>query len=92
MHEEKGVKFELSAGVREFVGEDGKVHKLYTQLGCCTLCGTQIKSVTLPSGKVLEADICVVGVGVVPATDFLKGSGVPMSERGEVIVNEVIML
>lgn len=43
----------------------------------------------LPSGKVLEADVCVVGVGVVPATSFLKGSRVPMSERGEVIVNEV---
>jgi len=26
MHEEKGVRFELSAGVREFIGEDGKVH------------------------------------------------------------------
>lgn len=33
--------------------------------------------------------MCVVGVGVVPATAFLKGSRVPMSERGEVIVNEV---
>ena len=37
----------------------------------------------------MDADICVVGVGVVPATSFLKGSRVPMSERGEVIVNEV---
>ena len=43
----------------------------------------------LPSGKVLDADVCVVGVGVVPATSFLKGSRVPMSERGEIIVNEV---
>jgi len=41
---------------------------------------------------VLEADICVVGVGVLPATDFIKGSGVPMSDRGEIIVNEVIIL
>jgi len=56
------------------------------------LCCTQIKSILLPSGKVLEADLCVVGVGVVPATAFLKGSGVPMSERGEVIVNEVIFV
>lgn len=46
----------------------------------------------LPSGKILEADVCVVGVGVVPATAFLKGSRVPMSERGEVIVNEVKMI
>jgi len=91
MHEEKGVRFELSAGVRQFVGEDGKVHKLFIT---CTndLSISQIKSVILPSGKVLEADVCIVGVGVLPATDFLKGSGVPMSDRGEVIVNEVIML
>ena len=27
--------------------------------------------------------------GVVPATDFLKDSGIPMTSRGEVIVDEV---
>lgn len=46
----------------------------------------------LPSGKILDADICVVGVGVLPATSFLKGSRVPMSERGEIIVNEVMII
>ncbi len=112
MHEENGVKFYLSAGVKEIVGgEEGRV-----------------TGVTLPSGETLEADIVIAGVGklstspsqakylhsplpppphspppqppsffkpllppsgVVPATDFLKDSDVPMSQRGEVIVDEV---
>lgn len=71
MHEDNGIQFELNAGVKEFIGENGF-----------------IKQVVLPSGKILDADICVVGVGVLPATSFLKGSRVPMSERGEIIVNE----
>ena len=31
----------------------------------------------------------MVHVGVVPATDFLKDSGLPMTGRGEVVVDEV---
>ncbi len=47
MHQENGVKFYLSAGVKEIVGdEEGKV-----------------KGVTLPSGETLEADIVIAGVG-----------------------------
>lgn len=41
----------------------------------------------LPSGETLPCDVVIAGVGVVPATDFLKDSGLPMSGRGEVVVN-----
>ena len=41
----------------------------------------------LPSGKTLPCEVVIAGVGVVPATDFLKESGLPMSGRGEVVVN-----
>ena len=72
MHEEKGVKFYLEAGVKEIVGEGGKA-----------------VGVTLPSGETLEADMVVAGVGVVPDTDFLKESNLPISKRGELVVDKV---
>jgi len=72
MHEEKGVKFYLEAGVKEIVGEGGMA-----------------VGVTLPSGETLEADMVVAGVGVAPDTDFLKESKLPISKRGELIVDKV---
>jgi NADPH-dependent 2,4-dienoyl-CoA reductase/sulfur reductase-like enzyme/nitrite reductase/ring-hydroxylating ferredoxin subunit len=48
----------------------------------------RLASVELTSGEVLPADFAVVGVGVRPATDFLKGSGLSMEERdGSVLTN-----
>ena len=43
-----------------------------------TFCGTFIRPSHLP---------CPSLPGVVPATDFLKDSGLPLSGRGEVVVN-----
>jgi NAD(P)H-nitrite reductase large subunit len=51
--------------------------------------GKKVTGVTLPSGETLPADVVIAGVGVVPATDFLKDSGLPISRRGEVVVDEV---
>ena len=41
----------------------------------------------LPPGETLPCEVVIAGVGVVPATDFLKESGLPLSGRGEVVVN-----
>ena len=41
----------------------------------------------LPSGETLSCDVVIAGVGVVPATEFLKDSGLPLSGRGEVVVD-----
>lgn len=38
----------------------------------------------------LPADLCVLGVGVVPATDFLKDSGIQMSDRGFISVDKLM--
>ncbi|TRY87461.1 hypothetical protein DNTS_035291 [Danionella cerebrum] len=48
----------------------------------------QLKEVVLKSGKVLRADVCVIGIGSVPATAFLKQSGVHMDSRGFIPVNK----
>jgi NADPH-dependent 2,4-dienoyl-CoA reductase/sulfur reductase-like enzyme len=46
----------------------------------------KVEAVELESGEKVDADMVVVGVGVKPATDFLKG--VELSDDGGVVVDE----
>ncbi len=48
--------------------------------------GRRLRLVT-GGGSVHEADFMVVSAGVAPATDFLRGSGLTMTERGAIVVN-----
>uniref|UniRef100_A0A8C8HF78 Rieske domain-containing protein n=1 Tax=Oncorhynchus tshawytscha TaxID=74940 RepID=A0A8C8HF78_ONCTS len=50
----------------------------------------KLKEVVLKSGKVLRADVCVIGTGSGPATGFLKQSGVHMDSKGFVPVNKTM--
>lgn len=43
---------------------------------------------TLEDGSKLEADIIIMAVGVIPATDFLKGSGIELNNRGSILIDE----
>lgn len=45
--------------------------------------------VALDSGETVAANVVVLGVGVVPNTDFLASSNIPRDDRGFVPVNEV---
>uniref|UniRef100_A0A8C4NPJ1 AIF family member 3 n=1 Tax=Dicentrarchus labrax TaxID=13489 RepID=A0A8C4NPJ1_DICLA len=51
---------------------------------------TYLKEVVLKSGKVLRADVCVIGAGSVPATGFLKQSGIHMDSKGFITVNKMM--
>jgi len=46
----------------------------------------KVEAVVIESGEKIDADLVVVGVGVKPATDFLKG--VELSNDGGVVVDE----
>ncbi|CAL1545244.1 unnamed protein product [Lymnaea stagnalis] len=48
----------------------------------------QLTEAVLADGTVLPADVCIMGVGVVPATNFLKDSGLDITARGFVTVNK----
>jgi len=47
--------------------------------------------VTLTDGTTLEADVVILGVGVSPATEFLRdGSGIKLEKDGGVMVDEYL--
>lgn len=46
--------------------------------------------VVLKDGTVLEADVVILGVGVKPATEFLKGSGIKLEKDGGILVDEYL--
>ncbi|XP_059829232.1 apoptosis inducing factor mitochondria associated 4 isoform X2 [Hypanus sabinus] len=71
-------KFE-AANVKFYM--ESKVTELRGQNGL-------LEEVVLENGMVLPANICVVGIGVVPATDFLNKSGIKTDSNGAVIVNK----
>ncbi|XP_037533407.1 apoptosis inducing factor mitochondria associated 4 [Nematolebias whitei] len=48
----------------------------------------KVKQVVLDSGAVLEADVVVAGIGVIPNSDFLAGSEVAVDSRKAVIVDK----
>lgn len=48
-------------------------------------------AVTLKDGTTLEADVVILGVGVAPATEFLReGSGIKLEKDGGVLVDEYL--
>lgn len=42
----------------------------------------------LENGKVVETDIVILAIGVIPDTKFLSNSGVLLGERGHILVND----
>lgn len=45
-------------------------------------------SVKLASGKIITGDFVVSAIGVKPATDFLKDSGIVLGSKGHIVVDE----
>jgi NADPH-dependent 2,4-dienoyl-CoA reductase/sulfur reductase-like enzyme len=77
LHKEKGVLFRMESVVARFLAGPS---------------GDTVNEVELTDGTILPADLCVVGIGSSPATNFLEGSGVNLdkSSSGAIIVNKVI--
>ncbi|XP_067364460.1 apoptosis inducing factor mitochondria associated 4 isoform X2 [Channa argus] len=48
----------------------------------------KVKEVVLHSGAVVEADVVIAGIGVIPNSDFLAGSGVEVDSSKAVIVDK----
>ncbi|XP_058489620.1 apoptosis inducing factor mitochondria associated 4 [Solea solea] len=69
--------------------EEKKV-KFYMNDGVTEIKGENgtVKEVVLKSGTVLKADVVIAGIGVIPNSDFLEGSGVEVDSRKVVVVDK----
>lgn len=67
--------------------------KFYMKSGVSEIRGHngKVKEVVLRDGQVLEADVVILGIGVIPNTDFLQDSGVETDPRKAVTVNKLMM-
>ncbi|KAF2112169.1 hypothetical protein BDV96DRAFT_498344 [Lophiotrema nucula] len=72
--EKNGVKFYMGAGVDKASPSKGDSSK--------------VGAVHLKDGTVLEADVVIEGVGVAPATEYLKESGAKLEKDGSLKTNE----
>lgn len=74
-HEGKGVKFHMSS----------KVDKIIAQEGNPNLAGGVVVN-----GETLPCDFIIMGVGVAPATQYLKDSGIQIEKDGGIKVDKYL--
>ena len=75
------IKYQEKLGVR--FHPSAKVSRIHTSASDAS----HASGVELESGLILPADTVVTGVGVMPATQFMKGSGIPLERDGGVKVD-----
>ncbi|KAK7454476.1 Apoptosis-inducing factor 1 [Stygiomarasmius scandens] len=76
-HESQGVKFHMQT----------KVEKIIPQEDNPSLAGGVVIN-----GQTLPADFVIMGVGVAPATEFIKQSGIEVEKDGGILVNEYLQV
>jgi NAD(P)H-nitrite reductase large subunit len=74
-HESQGVKFHMKSQVDKIVPQDGNPN---------------VAGGVVVNGTTIAADFIVMGVGVAPATELLKGSGIEIEKDGGVKVDEYL--
>ena len=74
---------QLSAGLLSLYRDNGVRVRLQESVACFGG-GAQVAHVMTASGERIDADVAIVGLGVVPAADFLAGSGLVL-ENGVVV-------
>ncbi|MHA6765628.1 NAD(P)/FAD-dependent oxidoreductase [Streptacidiphilus sp. PAMC 29251] len=78
LHTDHGVRLLCGTGVAGLVGDGGAPGAGRATAGRAT--AGRVTGVRLADGRLLPADVVVVGVGVRPATDWLAGSGVAVAD------------
>jgi NADPH-dependent 2,4-dienoyl-CoA reductase/sulfur reductase-like enzyme len=68
----------VCAGLHQAAGTELRLSAQVTGLETA---GGAVTGVRLSTGELLPADLVVAGIGVEPATGWLRGSGVPLHER-----------
>ncbi|KAH9989006.1 hypothetical protein BJV77DRAFT_1018930 [Russula vinacea] len=82
---------EIGAGLKHFHETQGIVFHGSTFVSVIRKePGEALTKVELSNGEILSADLIVMGVGVRPATDYLKASGWELEKDGSVKVDELL--
>ncbi|XP_014608098.1 PREDICTED: apoptosis-inducing factor 3 isoform X1 [Polistes canadensis] len=74
--ETKGIKFIFNNNISKFIPKEGTDNTL--------------GKVELSDGNILEADICIIGIGSTFYTDWLKTSMIKMLDNGGIIVDKYL--
>lgn len=76
MHEGRGIKFHMNASVES--AEPSPSNSSY------------VGSIKLKDGTTLPADVVIMAVGIGPATEFLKESGLKLEKDGAIKVDKYL--
>ncbi|KAG5645532.1 hypothetical protein DXG03_005807 [Asterophora parasitica] len=74
-HESQGVKFHMQSKVDKIVPQEGKPN---------------LAGGVVVNGTTIPADFIIMGVGVAPATEFLKGTGIALEKDGGIKVDKYL--
>ncbi|KAL2717178.1 apoptosis-inducing factor 3 isoform X2 [Vespula squamosa] len=74
--EAKGIKFIFNNSISKFLAKEGNDNIL--------------GKIELSNGNILEADICIIGIGTTFYTDWLKESKIKMLDNGGIIVDKYL--
>ena len=84
---------EIGAGLKHFHETQGTVFHGPTSVRAIrNEPGDALTKVELSNGETLSADLIVMGVGVRPATDYLKASNWELEKDGSVKVDELLQV
>jgi apoptosis-inducing factor 3 len=84
---------EIGAGLKLFHESQGIVFHGSTSIKAIRKeAGEALTKVELATGETLSADVVIMGVGVRPATDYLKTSGWELEKDGSVKVDELLQV
>eukprot|EP00161_Ancyromonas_sigmoides_P023159 TRINITY_DN71_c1_g1_i2.p2 TRINITY_DN71_c1_g1~~TRINITY_DN71_c1_g1_i2.p2 ORF type:complete len:550 (-),score=231.04 TRINITY_DN71_c1_g1_i2:41-1690(-) len=79
LHEDRGIEFRMQSTVKEFRAGTGAD-------------SGSVRQVVLSGGEVIDCDFCVVGAGIICATDYLKASGFETERDGSLIVDDKLRI
>lgn len=83
---------EIGAGLKHFHETQGIVFHGSTSVRAIRNEPDALTKVELSNGEILSADLIVMGVGVRPATDYLKASSWELEKDGSVKVDELLQV
>jgi apoptosis-inducing factor 3 len=84
---------EIGAGLKHFHESQGIIFHGSTSVKAIRKePGDPLTKVELSNGEILPADLIIMGVGVRPATDYLKESGWELEKDGSVKVDELLQV